>query len=112
MGPETRRLIAATAANTLVSVTSIWEIAIKRSLGKLEIDVPTAAFVRLALEEDGFAVIDIATPHALAVESLPMIHRDPFDRMLIAQARHAEVPLVTSDPRFTDYDIEVIDAGA
>jgi PIN domain nuclease of toxin-antitoxin system len=87
----------------LVSTVSVWEIAIKRSLGKLTApdDLPD----RIA--EEGFAWLPVSASHAWQVRALPAYHRDPFDRLLIAQAFTESVPIITADARFADYDVGV-----
>lgn len=88
----------------LVSIASLWEIAIKSGLGKLDApeDLPDR------VQELGFQLLGIATEHAWRVRELPTHHRDPFDRLLIAQAQAESLPIVTSDPAFADYDVAVI----
>lgn len=90
------------AANpVLVSAASVWEIAIKRSLGKLDIeDRWPRALTRL-----GFDQCPVTAEHAAAVEALPWLHRDPFDRLLVAQARLEQATLVTADARVRAYDV-------
>ncbi len=88
----------------VVSAASVWEIAIKRSLGKLRIeDRWPDAVARL-----GFEPLPITAVHARAVELLPWHHRDPFDRLLIAQAVEERCMVVTSDDRFAAYEAEVV----
>ena len=100
-----RRIIA--IADTLqgsevrVSLVSAWEIAIKRSLGKLE--VPESFEIGLA--DSRFALQPIELRHAEAVVNLPFHHRDPFDRMLVAQCKVEGLTLVTGDRRLEPYDI-------
>lgn len=87
-----------------VSAVSVWEIAIKRSLGKLRIeDGWSRALARL-----GFDALPITAIHAEAVERLPWHHRDPFDRLLIAQAAAEGLELVSADPRFAAYGGAVV----
>lgn len=88
----------------LVSAVSVWEIAIKRSLGKLEID-PTWAST---LSRLAFTALPMTAEHATKVEHLPWHHRDPFDRMLVAQAQVERCDLVSSDPLFGDYGVGTI----
>jgi PIN domain nuclease of toxin-antitoxin system len=87
-----------------LSAVSVWEIAIKRSLGKLQIehDWPRA-LVRLDFEP-----MPVTSTHAQHVEHLPWHHRDPFDRLLVAQASLEDHALVTADPRIADYGVEVV----
>lgn len=88
----------------LVSAASVWEIAIKRSLGKLRI---TDGWVR-ALGRVGLEPLPVTALHAAAVESLPWHHRDPFDRLLVAQAQIDEIGVITADPQLSRYGIQVV----
>lgn len=90
----------------LVSVASIWEIAIKVGLGKLQI--PLSDFPA-KLEAVGMEVLPIALPHALAAASMPRHHGDPFDRMIIAQARIEGLIIVTADRQFARYDVPMFE---
>jgi PIN domain nuclease of toxin-antitoxin system len=100
---KARDLIADAAGEALVSVASLWEIAIKRSIGKLQ--APDALPETIVAE--GFAWLPIEPAHAWAVRSLADHHRDPFDRLLIAQSLAEDLPVVTGDPRFAGYGVEV-----
>ncbi len=92
----------------LVSVASAWELAIKATLGRITTPEPIDDFLPDSLVRNGFRPLAIELPHALRVSRLPMIHGDPFDRLLIAQALVEDVPIVTSDPAITRYDVETI----
>ena len=98
-----RSEIADAEAEVLVSAASIWEIAIKRALGRLR--VPDA--LPDAIEVEGFQWLPITPAHSWAVGSLGDHHRDPFDRMLVAQAGAEDVPLVSSDAGLAAYEIEI-----
>jgi len=100
---EARASIGAAGSEALVSTASVWEIAIKRSIGKLAApdDLPEA------IAAEGFAWLAINAEHAWAVGDLPLHHADPFDRLLIAQARVENLPIVTADRRFDAYDVDV-----
>ena len=91
-------------AQVLVSVASLWEIAIKAGLGKLEVpeDLPEQ------IEQLGFQLLPVEPQHAWAVRDLPHHHGDPFDRLLIAQARIESLSIVTADPSFEAYDVTVV----
>jgi PIN domain nuclease of toxin-antitoxin system len=91
-----------------LSVVSIWEILIKVQIGKIPLPQPTGPYLLKKLAENRIQTLPITLDHVLAVESLPMHHRDPFDRMLIAQSLEEELPLVTSDLVFERYDVDVI----
>jgi len=87
-----------------LSAVSVWEIAIKRSLGKLDIEPDWGrALVRL-----DFDPLPVTSVHAQQVEHLPWHHRDPFDRLLVAQATLEDHALVSADPQMAGYDVEVI----
>ncbi len=98
-----RELIGDSENELLFSVASIWEIAIKRGSGKLRAptDLPET------IQDEGFTLLPIEPEDAWAVSDLPDHHRDPFDRMLLAQAINGELPVLTSDPRFGEYPVEV-----
>ena len=89
----------------LVSAASIWEMSIKSASGKLTVDGDILGSV--AAEFDS---LDISFEHALAAGALPLHHRDPFDRMLISQAVVEELTVVTRDPAFELYDVDVLAA--
>jgi PIN domain nuclease of toxin-antitoxin system len=90
-----------------VSVASIWEAEIKQALGKLNPPAELGKTVR----QVGLAVLDITAPDAVAAARLPSVHRDPFDRMLIAQARERGLTLVTADRVLLGYHVPVLWAG-
>lgn len=91
----------------VVSVVSLWEIAIKSSLGKLEV-LDGVKGVLAQLPKMGFRVLGLGESHIAEVESLPLHHRDPFDRMLIAQARQEGMHLLSADPHFKAYDVRLV----
>ncbi|MBW8060702.1 MAG: type II toxin-antitoxin system VapC family toxin [Solirubrobacterales bacterium] len=100
-----RRLRARIEAEaTTVSTASLWEIAIKTGLGKL--DAPEDLPGRI--EQLGFELLPVTAEHAWRVRGLPSHHRDPFDRLLIAQAQVERLPIVTADPSFDVYDVAVV----
>ncbi|MCA1683046.1 MAG: type II toxin-antitoxin system VapC family toxin [Actinobacteria bacterium] len=95
----------------LLSAASSWEIAIKFALGRLNLpgtpDVNLPAWMRLT----GVEGLAIEHSHALRVATLPLHHRDPFDRLLVAQAQFERIPILTGDPHFSRYDVSVIPAA-
>lgn len=103
LSPRADRLLTDTSNEVLLSAAVVWEVAIKRSLGKL--DAPDG-FASLLLEA-GAAPLAIGVDHAEAVRSLPWHHRDPFDRLLVAQAALEDAVLVSSDERLRAYDVRV-----
>jgi len=102
MALEARDAVADPANLLFVSMASLWECAIKASIGKL--DLPEGFFD--SIPEAGYDVIPIQTSHLKLYLSLPMHHRDPFDRMLVAQAKVQSLTLITRDPEIQKYDVE------
>lgn len=105
-----RDTITDLANELLFSAASSWEIAIKWSLGKLDLPEPPDRYVPDRLASSGVTALPILHGHALAVAHLTRHHRDPFDRLLVAQAQAEGLPLLTADPAFDRYPIEVISA--
>jgi PIN domain nuclease of toxin-antitoxin system len=96
-------------ANTvLLSVVSVWEMQIKSQLGKLKLSVPLAEVVETQRQTNNVEVMSITLAHVLALENLPTPHKDPFDRLLIAQANVEGAMLVSDDPIFEEYPVKVI----
>jgi len=97
-----RDLIDDSENSLLFSVASIWEIAIKRGLGRDDFKVDPR-LLRRGLLDNGYEELAISSEHAVSVDSLPPIHRDPFDRLLIAQATVEGIILLTADEHVGDY---------
>lgn len=110
LSPEVRRLLSARRNTVFLSAASAWEIAIKCALGKLTLPEPVQSFVPSRMAAQGLTPLPISHSHALRVGTLPAIHRDPFDRILVAQALVEKLPLVTSDPMLARYPIRVVSA--
>jgi PIN domain nuclease of toxin-antitoxin system len=105
-----RRLVESADTDLLLSAASAWEIAIKHALGKLTLPAEPDVLVPALMVQTRVTALPIDHDHALRAGRLPRHHRDPFDRMLIAQAQLEAVPILTSDPHFRDYDVELIAA--
>lgn len=90
------------------SAASAWEIAIKARLGRLTIPEPIVTFVTAQLVENAIEGLPISLSHALQVHSLPDHHRDPFDRMLVAQSQLDKLPILTGDPLIAQYPVEIL----
>ncbi|MFL6200413.1 MAG: type II toxin-antitoxin system VapC family toxin [Thermoanaerobaculia bacterium] len=95
------------AHELVVSVASLWEIQIKRQLGKLDLRLPLAEIVAHQQETNGVTILPVAQAHVLALDQLPTHHKDPFDRILVAQALVEGATLVSADPVLKSYPVEV-----
>jgi PIN domain nuclease of toxin-antitoxin system len=104
LGERGRELIATPEHVVFYSAASIWEIRIKAALGKLELPDTFAD----ALSAQAFESLSVTSAHAHALRDLPMHHRDPFDRMLVCQARLENLTLVTHDAALTAYDVATL----
>ncbi len=101
--PKEAETLVVDAGNTLYfSPASIWEIGIKKSLGRSDFKVDPEV-LRRGLVDNGYLELPITSRHALAVNDLPPLHKDPFDRMLLAQAKVEGIPLLTSDSALQPY---------
>lgn len=95
------------AIEKILSIASLWEIAIKVSLGKLELGTSLDRFFATEIEGRDLALLAITNAHLIRVAGLPFHHRDPFDRLIIAQAAIEGLPIATGDPRFAPYGVMV-----
>ena len=109
LSARARDLIQAAKSTVWISTASVWEIAIKHALGRGEMPVSGADAARY-FRDSGYRFLPVDVDHALAVESLPAHHQDPFDRILVAQALTEPMRLMTHDPvvaRYSDTIIEI-----
>jgi len=109
LSPIARTIITDEDSQLWFSVASLWEVVIKASLGRTDFDVDAQLFRRGLLESD-FAELDITGSHVIAVSDLSPLHKDPFDRILLAQARTEAMILLTADSALANYpgDIEMV----
>ncbi len=91
-----------------LSVASVWEILIKVQIGKLPLPKPTGPYIVKKLSENKIEVLPVTLDHVIRMESLPVHHRDPFDRIVIAQALEEGLPVITADLHFERYPVQVI----
>ena len=91
----------------LVSVVSLWEIQIKSHLGKVRLRLPLAELVQAQQEANGMSVLPISPSHVYALDELPPYHKDPFDRLLVAQAKVEKLRLISNDEIEKKYPVEV-----
>jgi PIN domain nuclease of toxin-antitoxin system len=101
-----RETIAQDDNEVLVSIVSLWEMSIKHSLGKLELGQPFADLIPKQLEANAFGVLGVELTHVIELGTLPYHHRDPFDRLMIAQARVEGLPVVSDDRAFDAYGVQ------
>lgn len=102
------RRLSASENELLLSAASAWEIAIKHAIGRLRLPVEPAEYVRSRLAESRTTPLSITHEHALRVAGLPLHHRDPFDRLLVAQAQIERLAIMTADSHFAAYDVDIV----
>ena len=115
MSPErlserARGLLRTGATTALFSAASAWEMSIKWNLGKLDLPSPPRELLPSMIHVFNLQALPVTYLHAVAVSELPDHHRDPFDRLLVAQAQVEGVPIITADPAIAKYDVEVVPA--
>jgi PIN domain nuclease of toxin-antitoxin system len=103
-----RDLIADAENELLLSAVVSWEISIKWALGRLPLPDPPATWLPQRVRETRSTLLDIGIEHTLGVAALPPHHTDPFDRLLIAQALAENVPIITTDRAFAQYDVDLV----
>ncbi len=107
--PMTARLAIDDVRNQVfLSAVSAWEIAIKSNIKKLSLPSPVDRYVKQYMTSNGFLWLPIELTDIAGVETLPLHHRDPFDRLLIAQARARQLTIISSDASFSKYDVPLI----
>ena len=100
--PTARKLIDSPSNELLFSAASVWEVAIKRGLGRSDFEADPR-LLRRGLLDNGYAELPVLSDHVVAIESLPRIHKDPFDRLLVAQATVEGITLLTADSVVAEY---------
>jgi len=107
LSPAARRLVSSEENDLVFSAASSWEIAIKHALGKLKLPGEPGELVPEWMTRTGVTPLPVLHRHALHVASLPPHHRDPFDRLLVAQAQLEDLVVLTADRQFEPYDVKV-----
>ncbi len=110
LASSARALIEDPGTDLVLSAASSWEISLKYAIGKLELPVPPPEYVPSRMRSSGVVGLSIEHAHALAVAGLPAHHRDPFDRLLVAQASVEGLPVLTADPQLASYPVEILRA--
>ncbi len=106
--PQVRGIISDGDNELFFSAASCWEIAIKAQLGRIKLPAKPDIFISEQLSINAVQALPIQISHALHVFNLPLLHSDPFDRMIIAQAQMEDLPILTSDPLIAKYKVKVI----
>jgi len=106
LSPRVRRVMA--SSELWWSVVSLWEAIQKAQMGKLSLPLPAGPFLTGELSSNHVRLLPVSLSHVLRVEELPLHHRDPFDRLLVAQSIEEGWPIVTADPWFARYPVDVI----
>ena len=105
---ESRRLFESAENQLYLGSPSLWEMLVKKQLGKLPLPEPASGYLRGQLRKNRIEVLALAANHVFQLEALPALHRDPFDRMLVAQALGEGIPLVTQDAYVRQYPVECV----
>ena len=107
LGSKAKELLESDA-DLLISCVSLWEISIKISIGKLTLPEPFASFIPSQIDQNEIEILPLTLPYLDRVSSLPFHHKDPFDRLIIAQALVEQLSVATSDAKFDSYGVERI----
>ena len=105
MSDDIKRLIENAQTESFLSVASVWELAIKAASGKLLLASPPEIYFAGVIQTNGFALLPITFDHVLLAAKLPMHHRDPFDRLIIAQSLLENIPIISVDTVFDAYGV-------
>lgn len=108
LSADARSLILDPANSRLLSVASLWEMAIKASLGRLTLALPFVELVERQVRGNAVEVLPVLPHHLDALTRLPFVHKDPFDRLIVAQALAEGVPVVTRDAAFEPYGVATV----
>ena len=108
LSERARQVISDPENDIFLSAASGWEMAIKTQLGKLQLPDHFEQFIAEQLFRNNITSLPVMMSHALHVQSLPLHHRDPFDRLLIAQSQLEKMSIITTDSAFADYDVEIV----
>lgn len=108
LGEAARTLMVSPTTERLLSVASLWEMSIKASLGRLDLDLSFTDLVAQQVTGNGIALLSVAPAHLDALARLPFHHKDPFDRLVIAQAAHEQATVLSRDAAFAAYGVPVV----
>ena len=108
LSARVKRALADATGSIAVSVASVWEIVVKHQAGKLVFDMSLDLAIDQILYRSPWTIAPITPEHLPVLANLPMLHKDPFDRILIAQARHENLTILTPDEKIRDYDVKTL----
>ena len=108
LSERARDLLSDASTDGLVGAGVLYEIAVKAQIGRLELPAAADVYLPRLLRRFAFGVVAVEQAHALRAGTLPMIHRDPWDRLLVAQAQVEQLPIITADPAIGQYEVETI----
>ena len=108
LSTKSKQVLRSEGYELVFSLVSLWEIAIKIKTGKLNAIGSSVAYIRAEMDSYGMELLPIRYDHILQLESLPVHHSDPFDRLLIAQAISEDLPILTNDTRFKHYPAKLL----
>jgi PIN domain nuclease of toxin-antitoxin system len=111
LGPTAQELVEDRRNELFLSAVSSWEMVIKQAIGRLDLPAPPETLIPQQMRRSGVKGLPVEHAHALRVGALPLHHRDPFDRLLVAQAQIESLAILTADPVFGRYAVEVVRAG-
>ncbi|MGA1356741.1 MAG: type II toxin-antitoxin system VapC family toxin [Prochlorothrix sp.] len=106
--PKTQAILQNSDHEVWISVVSLWEMQIKSQLGKLTLQVPLEELINYQQQVNGLKLLSVTVPHILELDKLPLHHRDPFDRLLIAQSRVETAILVSQDTKMQMYNCQIL----
>ncbi len=106
--PRVKRMLSRSDSSLTVSVASVWEIILKHQAGKLQLGAPLAQILDQVLYHSPWTMLPLASEHLPVLDGLPMLHKDPFDRLLIAQAQYEGLTVVTADQQIPRYAVETL----
>ncbi|MCH7674896.1 type II toxin-antitoxin system VapC family toxin [candidate division KSB1 bacterium] len=108
LSPKARTTFLDSDSTLYLSMASVWEMAIKSGLNKLNLPLPVDQYITSRTQTHGITLLDITIEHMAAVENLPHHHKDPFDRLLISQCLSDKLPIMTADRMFAAYPIQTV----
>ncbi len=108
LSARARALIADQRSQLFWSAASSWELAVKSALGRIQFQTPFRTVIPDVLQKQGIASLPVEQSHAFQVAGLPLLHRDPFDRMLVAQCQVEKLGLLSADSQLAEYEVDVL----